>query len=450
MDIRQTSFWNRIEGIFEEAPPADRADQSGSYGGRVCSRAQFLDRLHGAVRRAGRHNHYVMLILLQLGPQRRTEATAGDRGADSVELLICRLGSFIRSSDSLCNLGEGRFAVLMEEVREPSAVPMVIDKLNATLLARSGSQGNAPRLWANLGVSLFRATDLPVEQIWQQTAAALEQAIGYGPGCYSISPVATERNVMERVELSRDLYRAYRNNEFETVYQPIVDVADRRVLGLEVLLRWRHPERGYLYPAAFLPLLEESGLIVPVGERLLNDACQTARKFLDEGHTMLRVCVNISARQLVDRGFMLTVLDALYDSGLPPEALQLEFPESVLGTESGLLRRLLPELKTMGVKLAIDQFGTGKAALAELACLPVDLVKLDPSLVNRLPNHPDSRAVVTATLALAQSAGMAVAGVGVEHEAQTGILDELGCREMQGRYYSDALPVGEIGVVLGA
>lgn len=451
MDIRRTTFWPRIEGIFDKQTPFDTADGSKAPdGGRLCGHLQFLDRLRGASERAKRNQYYVLLILLQLTPDGRGDAAAKAHAVDPVELLMCGLGSFIRASDSLCSLGDGRFAMLLEEVRDPSAVPMVIEKLNTTLMARRGSGRPSRGLHTNLGVSLFKGFEMPFEQIWLHTETALEQAISYGPGCYSISPMVTEQTVMERVELSRELYRAYRNDEFEAVYQPIVDVADKHILGLECLLRWRHPMRGYLRPEAFLPLLEETGLIVPVGEKLLNLACRMASKLMEDGHPLTRICVNISARQLTDRGFLLSVLDALYETGLPAHALQLEFPESVLGREQEVLRRLLPELRNAGVRLAVDQFGAGNAPLAELVCLPIDLVKLDCSLVECLPRQGASRAIVSGTFALAGAAGMAVAAVGVEDEEQTAILEEMGCREAQGRYYGRPMPAEQVGALLSS
>jgi EAL domain-containing protein (putative c-di-GMP-specific phosphodiesterase class I) len=169
---------------------------------------------------------------------------------------------------------------------------------------------------------------------------------------------------------------------------------------------------------------------------------------MDEGAASFRVCVNISARQLVDRGFLLTVLDALYDTGLAPQALQLEFSETVLTGESQLLGRLLPELRSTGVRLAVDRFGTGKAPLAELLSLPLNLIKLDPSLVNGLPDDAVSQAIVSGTVALARSAGMAVAAVGVEQPLQAEVLEKLGCCEVQGRHYAYPVPAAELGTVM--
>ena len=445
MDIRHTAFWQSIQGIFPENEGRER-QTGGCSRGRLCSQAQFLDRLETSARRARRNKEYVLLALLQFAQDR--EWLGENTGVEPVELLICRVSSCIRASDSLCDLGGARFALLLDDVREPSAVPMVIEKLNATLTGTSRTDCRTRRPNLNLGASLFPAGDMPVSDIWLHTEAALEQAIAAGPGGYSISPMVTGRTAMERFELSRDLYKAYRNNELETVYQPIVDYADKRVHAFEVLLRWRHPVRGCLYPETFLPLLEESGLIVPVGEWLLNQACGMARKLLDDGHAALRVCVNVSSRQLADRGFLLTVLDALYDAGLDPHVLQLEFSERVLAKDAELVRQIMPELKNAGVRLAIDHFGASEAPLAELVRLPINLIKLDRSLVTRLVDDAVSQAIASGTMALARATGMAVAAVGVEQHVQASILKDLGCCEVQGWYYSHPVPGGEISALL--
>jgi len=449
MDIRHTAFWQDIEALFQEPGwlgtgcEADSANHS-----RLCSYAQFVDRLGHALRRARRNREYVLLILLQFGQAQGERSSGGVDAVDPGELLVCRMSSCIRANDSVCELGQGRFAMLLEDVREPSAAPMVIEKLNATLLGHPWAERRHGHVQPHLGVSLFPAADLPPGQIWLHAEAALEQATALGPGCYSISPAVTGQTAMERFELSTDLYKGYRNDEFDVVYQPVVGIAGKRVRALEVLLRWQHPARGCLSPRVFLPLLEESGLIVPVGERLLNRACRLAGRLMDEGAAAFRVCVNISARQLVDRGFLLMVLDALYDTGLAPQALQLEFPETALTNESQLLGRLLPELKSTGVRLAVDQFGTGKVPLAELLGLPLNLIKLDPSLVNGLLDDAVSQAIVSGTVALAGSAGMAVAAVGVEQPLQAEVLEKLGCCEVQGRHYAYPVPAAELGTTM--
>lgn len=437
MDIKETDFWPEIAALFPQRRPAEHPAGRCGRDGRLCRYPQFIDRLETSARRAVRNRKHALLILLQF--------------ADSikqVELLVCRIGSCLRSSDSLCDLGGSRFAILLDDVSEPAAVPMVIEKLNTTLMGPIKAGRRIRWLRPNLGASLFPVDGISLNQVWLDTEAALEQAVAAGVGDSRISPMVRGQAAMERFELSKDIYKAYRNNQFEINYQPIIGLAENRICAFEGLLRWRHPERGYLSPETFLPLLEESGLIIPVGEKLLKQACQMAQGLLDEGHEPLRVCINISARQITDGGFLLSVLDALYEAGLESSLLQLEFPEPVLSRDGETLRRVLPELKNAGVRLAIDHFGTGEAALTELISLPINLIKLDRSLVSRLVEDPVPQAIVSGTLALARAAGMAVAAVGVEQPFEGRVLEKMGCCEGQGHYYSSPLSAPEISAVI--
>jgi len=446
MDIRQAGFWPDIESIFPRRVIDDRSVGDSESGSRLCKYRQFIDRLETSVRRARRHGKYALLIMFQFAitKNQHKESHAGPQ----FELLISRVSSCLRSSDSLCDLGESRFAILLDDLKEPSAVPMVIEKLNTTLTGPFKADSRTSWVQPNFGASLFPMENISAGQIWLDTEAALERAIAAGAGDYSISPIVTGQDAMERFELSKDLYKAYRNNEFEISYQPIIDFAESRVCALEGLLRWWHPVRGCLSPRTFLPLLEESGLIVPVGEKLLKQACHMASGLLSEGRDPLRVCINISARQLTDSGFLLSVLDALYEAGLEPSLLQLEFSEPVLSCNREELKRVFPELRNAGVRLAIDHFGTGDAPLAELVRLPVNLIKLDHSLVSRVVEDPVSQAIASGTMALAEIAGMAVAAVGVEKQLQGSTLKKMGCCEAQGNYYSHPLSVSEICAVL--
>lgn len=419
-----------------------------SGSGLVCSSARFIDRLETSIRRSRRSKEHTLLILVQLGQAGDWPTECGNRAV--IDLMTCRLRNCVRSSDSLCDLGGFRFAILLDDIREPSVVPMVLEKLNATLTGAFNMDTEVCRPPVNLGASLLPVGDMPVNHIWSRTEVALEQAVAAGPGRYSISSMVTGRAAMEEFELNKDLYTAYRNNEFEAVYQPVINTTDKRAHACEVLLRWRHPRLGCLYPDSFLPLLEESGLIVPVGEWLLNKACHTARKLLDDGHAALRVCVNISSRQLADRGFLLSVLDALYDSGLDPHALQLEFSEQVLIEDTELVQRVLPELSTVGVGLAVDHFGAGETPLAELVRLPINLVKLDCALVSCLPDDAVSRAIAVGTIALATATDMDVAAVGVEQQRQASVLEQIGCCEAQGGFYFKPVSGDEISAVLYA
>lgn len=448
MDIRQTAFWQGIEEIFPQSPAVDGDRDDIGRSGCLCSYSQFTDRLEMAARRARRDKKFAVLILLQL-PREENRLGETSVGQDAGGLLIYRIRSCIRSSDSLCNLGAGRFAMLLEDAGGLAALPVIIEKLYSTLNGRFRTDtAIARRAQPNLGAGLVPVDSQSVARVWLDTETALQQAMASGPGRYRISHGGAGQAEMQQFALSGDLYPAYRKHEFIIRYQPVVGLGDRRVVAIEALLRWQHPLRGCLDPDSFLPLLEDSGLIVPVGEKLLLQACETGRKLTAQGHESLRVCINISFRQLADRGFLLSVLDALYETGLAPPALQLEFAESVLARDTSLVQRILPELRNAGVRLAVDRFGTGETPLADLVRLPLDLIKLDRTLVNGLPDDAVAQTIISGAAAMATATGKAVAAVGVEQPMQSHVLRKLACREAQGSYYFRPLPGGELSDIL--
>lgn len=215
---------------------------------------------------------------------------------------------------------------------------------------------------------------------------------------------------------------------------------DRKLVGFEALLRWQHEKHGALHPTDFLGLLEDSGLIVPVGEKVLQDACQFVREMQDSGDTGLRVCVNVSGRQLEDGGFILAMLDAIYDANIAPSSLQIELSEQVLKNHAGTLSRLFPEMCNAGVRVAIDHFGVTDLPLEALLRLPVSLLKIDQSLVKGVADDAVAQATMSGAMQLARRAGVDVAAVGVEADAQLGVLNSMGFKEAQGRLLAPPRP----------
>lgn len=242
--------------------------------------------------------------------------------------------------------------------------------------------------------------------------------------------------MMERFDFTRDAYHAYRNREFFIVYQPIFGMDGEQLTGIEALLRWQHPRHGLLYPQTFMDSLEESGLIVPIGEWVLNQACQMVGELSRTTHRPIRVCVNVSARQLDDPGFLFAVFDAVYDAGIDAERLQLECSAQVLVQDSGTLKKMLMDLANAGVRIAMDHFGAERIPLSALRTLPVTLIKMDRTLTRGLADDALSRAITSGTLAMANGAGISVAAVGIEDDMQMHVLDRMGCIEVQGNMLS--------------
>lgn len=449
MNIRDAGCWIGIERLFNTEPTTYSENSVEKECSKFCGYTIFLDRFRQALHRARRENKHVLLVLLQLVDNRRN-SPCREVGGRTVDLTVCRVGSCLRSNDTVCDLGAGRVAILMEDLGESSYAPLIIEKIHSMLIDPLKVDSGATQLQPFSGATLFPEDAEDSKQLWCYAELALEQAMQSKPGTFCFSAMTTGHAAMERFELTKDLYRAFRNQEFHPVYQPVIDLDGNQVKAVEVFLRWQHPERGLLYPVAFLRLLEESGLIIPVGEQVLKEACKLLKGLLDEGYPPVRLCINISGRQMADSEFLLAVLDALYEADLDAGLLQLEFSEQILANYSEVAQRILPELRNTGVKVAVDQFGGGETSLAELIRLPITLIKIDRSFIERLMEDSISQAITSGTFALARSTGMDVAAVGVEQASQMRILGKMGCKEIQGNYFSPPLPANEISALLPA
>jgi EAL domain-containing protein (putative c-di-GMP-specific phosphodiesterase class I) len=252
------------------------------------------------------------------------------------------------------------------------------------------------------------------------------------------------RSMHERLTLDSGLHQAIERDEFELWYQPQIDLRTMRMVGMEALLRWRHPERGLLLPAHFLALAEERGFIVLIGDWVLRTACLEAKRVYDTGHPDFRLAVNLSPRQFRDDSLIDTIVTALGESGLPPANLEIEITETAAMEDVQLTFTLLTRLREMGVRVAIDDFGTGHSSLNYLKRFPIDTLKIDRSFVEDLPDRFEDAAIVRAVLELARGLDLRVVAEGVETKAQLDFLQGHECREVQGFYFAEPMPANEV------
>jgi EAL domain-containing protein (putative c-di-GMP-specific phosphodiesterase class I)/GGDEF domain-containing protein len=408
---------------------------------KVCTFSELQDRFHLALNRARRNKKLVLLLLVRL----RTAGNDEYLKSRLPTLAIRRVGTCLRSSDSVCLYSNCELAVLMEDVREHAQVPSVIEKLHSTFTHPISSGSAQISLLPSYGASVYPVDGHETGELWQRAQEALGSACCSEPGSFRLSPGMAAHGLMDRFELDRDVHQAYQQQAFRLVYQPVFTADEKRVCAIEAFIRWDHPRRGALLPESFLHLLEESGLIVPVGERILRETCLFARTLLDRGHKGIRVCVNISGRQLSDPAFLLGALDALYDAQLDPSLLQLEFSENTLTGVTDATLRLLQDIRKARIQIAVDHFGSGNSSLAELVQLPISLVKIDRLLVAKVSDDPVSNAIISGIFALAQDTGLEVAAVGIEAAGQIDVLSDMGCKEVQGNYLADAFSDGDLG-----
>jgi len=437
MNIREASFWKDIEPIFQGGEGESDGLPSYNVGSKYCDYRVLIDRCEHGLQRAARSGRGVMLLMIQF---RKTSNRPGENDVEATDLACQRVCSCLRSSDSVCRLEDGRVAILMEDVTEPAQAVLVIEKLHAAITPSLCIADTRVELGLCVGVAFHPLDRGNAQQLWRSVRLRVRQAFEDSRGTVGFPHVVAGHAAMEYYKVIRELHKAYRNDEFAMVYQPVFDMDGHTLVGLEALLRWRHGQRGELHPSAFLGLLEDSGLIVPVGESVLHDACQFVRQMQEAGHVGVRVCVNVSGRQVEDSGFILAILDAVYDAGITPDSLQLELSGQVLAGYADTLLRLLPEIRRAGVRVAVDHFGVTELSLADLVRLPVSLIKVDRSLVGGIVDDAVAQAVVSGATAFARGAGIDVAAVGVETDIQLGVLGSMGCKEVQGRWLSPPKP----------
>ncbi|TCK18147.1 EAL domain-containing protein (putative c-di-GMP-specific phosphodiesterase class I) [Thiogranum longum] len=422
MNIREASFWKDIEPLFSEH----------LVGTRYCDYRILMDRCEQGLRRAQRSGAGVMLFVIRF---RHKDNQAGQHHDSILELACQRVCSCLRACDSVCRLDDGRLAILSEDVTEPGLAALMVEKFQAALSPSLCIAQSRFELTLCVGIAVHPQDRGDATQLWRLAELRARQAFDNGMDAVTAPGIVAGASEMEYYKLIRELHQAYRNGEFVVVYQPVFNMESRTLVGMEALLRWERDEQHVLYPAEFLDLLEDSGLIVPIGESLLHDTCKFGTRLMKAGHHGVRVCVNVSGRQLEDGGFVLSVLDAVYDADLPPVLLQLEFSEQVLKEHVSSLSRLLPELRNAGVSIAIDHFGVTALSLADLVRLPVSLIKMDQSLVGGVMDDAVAQAIMSGSLAFARGAGIEVAAVGVEADEQLGALDSMGFKEAQGSVF---------------
>ncbi|HYD97583.1 MAG TPA: GGDEF domain-containing phosphodiesterase, partial [Noviherbaspirillum sp.] len=302
----------------------------------------------------------------------------------------------------------------------------------------------------SIGIGLYPADGRDFDTLLKNADSALYHAKDSGRDTYHFFSASMNVDALARMQLHGNLRKAVKNREFVLHYQPQIDIASGAVIGVEALVRWQRPDEGMVPPGRFIPLAEESGLIVPIGEWVLNEACRQAKAWLDEGLPEMRVAVNLSAQQFKRGDILETVMYALNHSGLSPALLELELTESALLHDTTTVLETLHRMKRIGVQLSIDDFGTGYSSLAYLKRLSVDKLKIDQSFVRDVPGDTDDAAIVKAIIQLGHALQLPVIAEGVETAHQLEFLSSLGCDQAQGYLVSRPLPAAECAAFVRA
>jgi len=412
------------------------------------NRRLFMDRLrHALGRNRRREGRRVAVLFMDLDNFKGINDSLGHGAGDLMLVAVTeRLGGLLRPEDTLARFGGDEFVVLLEDVGGPDEATRVAERISEGFGDPFGLEGRELYARASIGIALGDARTKEPEDLLRDADTAMYRAKEEDPGRFSVFDTAMHERASGRLELENALRRAIGRGEFVVHYQPIVRLDRGEVVAVEALVRWEHPERGLLEPDEFVPLAEESGLVVPIGERVLREACLKAKRWQEEHPRMppLVVSVNLSARQLSRPDLAETVERALGEAGLEGRCLVLDVTETAyvgaLEGNTGALSRL----REMGVGISIDDFGTGYSSLSYLKRLPADALKIDRSFVAGLGEDLEDTAVVGMVIELAHTFGMEAIAEGVETEAQARLLGEMGCDKAQGFHFAWPLPPEEV------
>ncbi len=424
-------------GLATSAPVARRAQDDALSG--LPDRAAFQERVRAALAESADAPLWVHWLDLDRFKQ-INETLGHDAGDDVLHEVAHRLRAALREEDSLAHLGSDEFAVLQTGAASPEAAATLARRLIEVLGHPYATAGGYTALSASAGLAASAPGDTDPNAVLRHAHLALDAAKAEGRATWRCYDQAMDTAFQERLVLEMDLREALNAGQFELFYQPLVSLRHRRVVALEALIRWRHPARGLVPPDHFIPLAEELGLIVPLGEWVLRTACATAVLW----PASVVVAVNLSPAQFAQPGLLAMVESALADTGLPAERLELEITENVLLTESPATLALLHALRALGLRIVMDDFGTGYSSLSYLRSFPFDKLKIDRSFISGLGESEESRAIVRAIAALGQSLGIATTAEGVETQSQLEWVLAEGCTEVQGYFFSPPCPAGDI------
>lgn len=412
-------------------------------------RQRFRHRLKKQLRAAARTQCSLAFIVLSVNPYKRISQIVGPAAAD--RLIRCaakRLSRIIDRAGEVEYWGGDEFAIVLFNMGEPAIVANAVKTIQEKLERPMLSQQHQFYLTSNAGIAICPMHGTDIETLMRNAEAALETAKSTGSRTrcfYSDEMNARELRILN---LERRLLQALRKHEFTIHYQPQVDTSTWSLIGAEALVRWDHPELGLIPPAEFVPLAEENGLIAPIGEWVLLTACSQLKHWHDQGFRDLHLSVNVSARQFRELDPMKTVFRILTESSIDPGYLSLELTESSIMSDDPQVLESLSQLKAMGVRLSIDDFGMGFSSLDHLRCLPLDSIKIDKSFVHNASIRAGDAALVSSIITLAHRLNLSVIAEGVETLEQLRFLTTLGCDGVQGYFFSKPLPTDQFQTFL--
>ena len=408
------------------------------------NRLLFNDRLALSVSNSQRGGRQLALLFIDLDRFKNINDSLGHAAGDAVLITTAvRLASVMRMGDTLARLGGDEFMVLLENFSTMDDVVQVARKLLDVFATPFPVVEHSLTTSCSIGIALYPNDALSVEALVRDAETAMYHSKAKGRGTYQFFSAEMNANVRERLQLENGLRSALADGQLRLAYQPKVDIASGRIVGVEALLRWSHPELGIVAPQRFIPIAEETGLIVEIGLWVLREACSQAQRWRESGHPELRVAVNLSVRQF-GPDLVAGIESTLRETGMDPALIELEITESLFLRDQEENGAILNQLAALGLHVSLDDFGTGYASMNYIKRFFVDALKIDRSFVRDITSNPHDLAIVKAVLAMAQSLGINVIAEGVETDNQLQVLRALGCNEYQGYLFCAPLPAADL------
>ncbi len=409
------------------------------------NRILFHDRLQQEMVHAHRNKRLVAVMFLDLDRFKVINDTLGHAFGDQLlKALAERLSGCIREGDTVSRLGGDEFTFIIPDIFHPQDAALIAQKILSAMSPAFQIEGHEVHVTPSIGIVLYPLDADDTDSLIKKADIAMYHAKEHGGSTFKFYMEDMNIHSLERLTLENDLRKALEKGEFLVYYQPQIDQNTGQIISMEALARWQHPGRGLIYPAKFIPIAEETGLIVPIGEWILMEACTQTRAWHDAGFSTLRVTVNLSVRQFKQHNLVNMITRVLRETGLDPHYLELELTEGIIMQNDTAILTTLHELKALGISFSIDDFGTEYSSLSYLKRFPIDTLKIDRSFVCDITTNPDDAAIVTAIIAVAESLKLKVVAEGVESKEQAAFLQGLRCNNIQGYVYSRPLPASSI------
>ena len=415
----------------------------------LVNRNLLNDRIDQAILQARQSERLVGVMLLDLDRFKLINDGFGHVPADNLLKAVAnRLKACVRDTDTVARLGGDEFVVVLGAIDDANGIASVAAKIMRNLMLPLAVEGKDVFVTASIGIAMFPRDGEHGENLLRNADVAMYRVKEHGRNNYRFYTPEMSHMALDRLDMEGNLRRALEHDEINVFYQPIVSLATGKIVGAEALARWNHPRIGMIHPPEFIPLAEETGLIIPLGERILRLVCQQAAAWRQAGLPPLRVAVNISARQFRQNDLPALLRTVLAETGIDGNLLEFELTESMVMHDVENAIAMLRELRQTGITLALDDFGTGYSSLAYLKRFPIDTLKIDRSFVRDIDREADDAAIAHAVIAMAHSLGLQVTAEGVENDEQLALLRQYGCNDFQGFLFSRPVPAEEFTLFL--